>query len=69
MNAGGRTIYLRAVFPECLPFPEIERHAALGVDYHWQQCLIGGSVEKLGSRVAFWVGGDVEEFRWTWRSR
>jgi hypothetical protein len=30
----GLTMVVRAVFPECLPFPEIERHAALGVDYH-----------------------------------
>jgi hypothetical protein len=30
----GLTRVVRAVFPECLPFPEIERHAALGVDYH-----------------------------------
>ena len=57
---------VRAVFPEGLPFPEIERHAALGVDYHRKQRLIGGGVEKFGSRVAFWVGWDVEEFRWTW---
>jgi hypothetical protein len=31
---GERTMVICAVFPECLPFPEIERHAALGVDYH-----------------------------------
>jgi hypothetical protein len=30
----GLTRIVRAVFPECFPFPEIERHAALGVDYH-----------------------------------
>ena len=57
-----------AVFPERLPFPEIERHAALSVDYHRKQCLVRGGVEKLGSRVAFWVGWDVEEFGWTWWS-
>jgi hypothetical protein len=32
----GLTMVVRAVFPEGLPFPEIERHAALGVDYHRQ---------------------------------
>lgn len=66
MEQVGRTMVVRAVFPEGLPFPEIERHAALGVDYHGEKCLICGGVEKLGSRVAFWVGWDVEEFRWTW---
>jgi len=30
----GLTMVVRAVFPECLPFSEIERHPALGVDYH-----------------------------------
>ena len=30
----GLTMVVRAVFPERLPFPEIERHATLGVDYH-----------------------------------
>jgi hypothetical protein len=30
----GLTMVVCAVFPECLPFPEIERHAALGVNYH-----------------------------------
>ena len=59
---------VRAVFPECLPFPEIERHAALGVDYHGKYRFIGGGVEKLGSGVAFWVGWDVEEFGRTWWS-
>jgi hypothetical protein len=34
LNQVGLTKVVRAVFPECLPFPEIERHAALGVDYH-----------------------------------
>jgi hypothetical protein len=43
---------VRAVFPECLPFPEIERHAALGVDYHREKRLIGGGVKKFGSGVA-----------------
>ena len=62
----GRTMVVRAVFPEGLPFPEIEGHAALGVDYHGEQCLIRGGVEKLGARVAFWVGWDIEEFWWTW---
>ena len=61
-----RTAVVRAVFPERLPFSEVERHAALGVDYHWKQRLVCGGVEKLGSRVAFWVGRDVEEFGWTW---
>jgi hypothetical protein len=30
----GLTMVVCAVFPECFPFPEIERHAALGVNYH-----------------------------------
>ena len=30
----GLTMVVRAVLPERFPFPEIERHAALGVDYH-----------------------------------
>jgi len=61
------TTVIRAVFPERLPFSEIERHAAFGVDDHREQRLICGGVEKLGSRVAFWVGWDVQEFGWTWR--
>ena len=31
-----RTTVVRAVFPERLPFSEIEWHAALGVDDHGQ---------------------------------
>lgn len=55
-----------AVFPEGLPFPEIERHAALGVYYHREQHLVRGCVEKLRSGVPLGVGRDVQEFRWTW---
>ena len=61
------TTVIRAVFPESLPFSEIERHAAFSVDDHREQRLICGGIEKLGSRVTFWVGWDVQEFRWTWR--
>ena len=61
------TTVVRAVFPERLPFSEIEGHAAFGVDDHREQRLICGGVEKLGSRIAFWVGWDVQEFGWTWR--
>ena len=35
--AGGvlaRTAVVGAIFPECLPLSKVERHAALGVDYH-----------------------------------
>ena len=65
---GRRTMVIRAVFPKRLPFAEIERHAAFSVYYHGEQCLIRGGIEKLGSRVAFWVSWDVEEFWWTWWS-
>jgi hypothetical protein len=51
-QTGLHTMAVCAVFPECLPFPEIERHAALGVDYHREKRLIGGGVEKFGSGVA-----------------
>lgn len=30
----GLTMVIRAVLPERFPFSEIERHTALGVDYH-----------------------------------
>jgi len=34
VRQAGRTMVVRAVFPKCLPFPEIKRHPALGVNYH-----------------------------------
>lgn len=33
-NGAERTALVGAILPECLPFTKVERHAALGVDYH-----------------------------------